>query len=618
MLFLSSCSRRLSRRQLRLLALSRRRRQNLVLPPCPEELERRRLLSNVSWTGAAEDNLWSDAKNWSDDGVPGPSDDVTINLSGNFTIAYNGGNTTIDSLNGSDALSITGGTLTIATTSTALPTPTSTLTGGLTIAGGTLIASGSATSVTAEGPVSSSEGTLLAESGATFALAGLTSVEGNGVTFSATGAGSTLNLSAATSIGGAGDAIDQTISQTNGAAVLLSGGLKSLVDTKVELDGTGPDPIAAIISMTDGILQVTGGQYSGTNAMSSMQDIDGTSVYVEDGASLSLPTVTSYTSQSSSIFDVDLSGSVLSLPALTSIVDSSAISVSATGSGALIDLSAATTFSVGGGFFSGLSASGGSDIELNSGLTSLNQVEVYVDAASTLPLDQFTSVTNGEITVEGGNYIPSNLNDINGSALSVEAGGSLSLPGVKTYTDNTNSFGGSFLAGTKSSLSLPALTSIASKYGLSIGAGGSGAVVDVSAATSINSASGLDISATGGGAIDLNSSLTSFSGADITVDGSSELPFGQFTSLTNCSITVEGGSVTFPNLTDIDESNLAVFDGGSLTLPAVKTYSNETSSSPSFGASDTRAGGIIDLPNLTTIDGDYGVQIDAEGPKSEV
>ena len=49
-------------------------------------LEARTLLSNVTWTGAADGKSWAVAGNWSGDAVPGSSDDVTINLGGNPTI----------------------------------------------------------------------------------------------------------------------------------------------------------------------------------------------------------------------------------------------------------------------------------------------------------------------------------------------------------------------------------------------------------------------------------------------------------------------------------------------------------------------------------------------------
>ena len=51
-----------------------------------EQLENRRLLSTVTWTGMGDGTSWADANNWSGDALPGPSDDVVINASAGTTI----------------------------------------------------------------------------------------------------------------------------------------------------------------------------------------------------------------------------------------------------------------------------------------------------------------------------------------------------------------------------------------------------------------------------------------------------------------------------------------------------------------------------------------------------
>ena len=75
-------------------------------------------------------------------------------------------------------------------------------------------------------------------------------------------------------------------------------------------------------------------------------------------------------------------------------------------------------------------------ILLNTGfskLTSLNGISFTVDATSSLPISQLTSLTNGGITVNEGSYTLPNLTNINGSNLYAN-GGSLTLPKVTTYT----------------------------------------------------------------------------------------------------------------------------------------------------------------------------------------
>jgi hypothetical protein len=66
------------------------------------------------WTNLSGGN-WSDPTNWSDDRVPGPGDDVLIDVPGNPTIVYDpaAGETEINSLISADPFEITGGTLTV-------------------------------------------------------------------------------------------------------------------------------------------------------------------------------------------------------------------------------------------------------------------------------------------------------------------------------------------------------------------------------------------------------------------------------------------------------------------------------------------------------------------------
>jgi hypothetical protein len=53
---------------------------------CCDPLERRVLLTGVSWDGGGDGASWHDPLNWSADSLPGALDDVTINVSGSPTI----------------------------------------------------------------------------------------------------------------------------------------------------------------------------------------------------------------------------------------------------------------------------------------------------------------------------------------------------------------------------------------------------------------------------------------------------------------------------------------------------------------------------------------------------
>ena len=63
-----------------------------------EVLEERRLMTSVQWISKSSGN-WDVAGNWSTDTVPGPNDDVTINVNGATpTITVDSGTQSIHSL----------------------------------------------------------------------------------------------------------------------------------------------------------------------------------------------------------------------------------------------------------------------------------------------------------------------------------------------------------------------------------------------------------------------------------------------------------------------------------------------------------------------------------------
>ncbi|MDB5357083.1 MAG: Na-Ca exchanger/integrin-beta4 [Phycisphaerales bacterium] len=113
-----------------------------------EALERRCLLSAVTWTGAHNNGLWTDPLNWTGGtGVPTASDNVTIG-SGFTTISIPSGTQSINSLTCASPLQINGGSLVLAATSTVST---------LTISSGTLDGAGN---VTVTGALTWSGGTM--------------------------------------------------------------------------------------------------------------------------------------------------------------------------------------------------------------------------------------------------------------------------------------------------------------------------------------------------------------------------------------------------------------------------------------------------------------------------
>jgi hypothetical protein len=113
-----------------------RRHEKSVFRPRMEELETRTLPSTVTWINPAGGD-WDTPGNWSTGAVPGPNDDVVIDLAGqnNFTVTHSANVAdSVNSLTSQDALVLFGGSLSLAATSTVNNT--------LTVSGATLTGAG--------------------------------------------------------------------------------------------------------------------------------------------------------------------------------------------------------------------------------------------------------------------------------------------------------------------------------------------------------------------------------------------------------------------------------------------------------------------------------------------
>jgi hypothetical protein len=586
------------RQSKRLPSSSARRRR---LGPLLESLESRQLLATVSWVSPSS-GLWDVASNWSTGEIPGPSDDVVIDVTGATpTVTIDSGAQSINSLASNDPLTITGGSLTLSSSSTTA----STITGTFSISGGTLAVSGPDTNLSVSGSVTASGGTISTEAGATLSLPGLTSATATGLTLSADGTGSDLDLSDLASFDGSGN----SITGTNGASIALSNSLTSLDGVSVTVDGTANFPITQFTALTDGGITINGGSYN----LSKLTDIDASALNVQQGGSLTIPTLQTYSNARSGAGDTSFqtsgAGSTLMLPDLTSVTGNGVI-VNVTGAGSSISLPAMTTFT--NTYGAELNATGGATLVLNNNLTGLNRVDLEVDANSTLPLSQFTSMVNCEVLVYGRAYVLPNLTDVDGIGLFAAQGGSLTLPSV-TSVQIGNAYGEIQTLDAGSVISLPNLVSVTGNP-LQVQAFGMGSHIDLPALATIGASSGL-LSAIGGASLNLNNNLTSLNRFEITVDGQSTLPLAKFTSLTNGGITIQGGSYNLSNLTDIDGSDLNVQQGGSLTLPSVTSVQFSIAS----GEIQTfDAGSAINLPNLMSVTTGNSLNVQASGMGSHI
>jgi hypothetical protein len=107
------------------------------------------------------------------------------------------------------------------------------------------------------------------------------------------------------------------------------------------------------------------------------------------------------------------------------------VDFSANGSGSLIDLPNLTAVGA-----SSFTARSGGTIEFNGSVTNLTGVSLTVDGQSSLPLDQLISLTDSNVTLEGGTYNLTDLVNINGDNLYIYDGSVLTLPSITGYTNN--------------------------------------------------------------------------------------------------------------------------------------------------------------------------------------
>jgi hypothetical protein len=646
-----------------------------------EPLEERRMLAAVSWVGGAT-GLWDKAANWSNNAVPASSDDVTIN-SATVTI-QSGDSESVKSLttDGNSTLSITGGSLIVAANST--------LGGGLTMSGGALTANGTGATLLVNGTTTVSGASLYAEGGATLSLPNLTTyAETDNTTFEATGANSQLNLSGLTSLGSmtnywhayalAGGTVNlsglATINEPNaplqfnvngngsqlnlsaltsftanpgssylyvtGSGSLETNDLVSITGQNITLDGSGTSGASQWQSLTNGSLTLTGGSCM----PSALDNVNGSSLEAEGGATLSLPDLTTYTETDNTTFEATGANSQLNLSGLTSLGSmtnywhtyalaggtvnlsglatinepNASLQFNVNGNGSQLNLSALTSFTANPGS-SYLYVTGTGSLETND-LVSITGQNVTLDGSGTSGASQWQSLTNGSLTLTGGSCTPSALTNVNGSSLEAEGGATLSLPYLTTYTETDNT---TFEAtGANSQLNLSALSTLGSmssywhpyalaggtlnlsglttisepNAGVQIDADGGNSQLNLSSLASFTGNTSSSFQVTHSAAV-LDGNLTAFSGVQITLDGSGTIATSPWSSLTNSSLTVTGGSSTLNNLANINGSGLYVQSGGGLSLPAVTSL---TAANGTTYLEATGAGSTLTLPALATI-----------------
>ena len=72
--------------------------------------------TTISWDGGGDGSSWQDPLNWDTDLLPGPADDVTIDMAGDFTVVVSSGQHSINSLHSTEAFTLSGGSLHVTST----------------------------------------------------------------------------------------------------------------------------------------------------------------------------------------------------------------------------------------------------------------------------------------------------------------------------------------------------------------------------------------------------------------------------------------------------------------------------------------------------------------------
>jgi len=592
-----------------------------------EQLEDRRVLAAVSWTGSGGNLLWSNPANWSTNELPGVEDAVTIDAPGTVTIVYDRTEaTTINSLSIADSLRLSAGSIDVIGEFSTTPGTTLTVVGtgvefaaqGATIIDGTaLIVNGggrlSLPSVTsyAHGPGGNSTVTLRASgSGSILDLSGMQEItgstgvgqlaieaqaggeidlssvveiidpevgngQGRAIRITADGESSLVNLASLQSFQdrtpvtgiGWGPGYSALIARNSGeiAAPVLA----SLSAVEIQLDGTGTLPIDQITALTNGFLNIIGGDYT----FSSLAMIDGTAMVASSGGRLSLPSATSYAHGGGGNSTVTLrsngQGSLLALSNLQQITGSTgvgqlaieaqaggeidlsgvieiidpevgngqgrAIRITADGESSLVNLASLQSFQdrtpvTGIGWGPGYSAL----IARNHGeinaplLTALTAVQIQLDGSGMLHTGQIKSLTQGLLEVSGGDYQFSSLSMINGTSIIVSGGGRVSLPSATAYAHDQTA-GGT----------------------LTLRATGSGSVLDLSSLNTINGTTThqgrvvIDVQL--GGEIALGKSLST-SNLEVSIDAQGTLLGGHL--ILGARTTLNGQGNVFANITN--------------------------------------------------------------------
>ena len=430
------------------------------------------------------------------------------------------------------------------------------------------------------------QSSLDAQNGGQLTLAGVTSYASNGTTFQAQGSdtgsgtvsllampnlatvtqagnwsvnaygGATVNVSALTSL----TSTDGMYFEDTGGSTLNDSRLTTLTATTgafaFTLDGTDTQVASSWTSFLDSSLYVTGGSYS----LPGLTDVDLSGLHISGGGSLTLPNLTSYNSYGTfeAVGTNTTTGqpSVLDLPTLTTVTQQNYWDVNAT-QGGEVNLSALTSLTSTQGI---TITDTGSSTLVDSNLTSLTGVGIYLDGTDAQVSNSWTTLHNDTVSLSGGTLTLPALTALNNSTINLSNSAAVSAiaNGAITLSNDVNINGN----GTLTVGGAPALTS---------------ASLTVSSGAAVTLASGTTSEG-------MTTLLTTGSGSTIALDNAS------IAEPTDGSIllieTQNGGTLTMPDLTAISGGPVVMLSSGSgskVSLAALQTFTSTGGATASSG-----------------------------------
>lgn len=630
------------------------------------DLENRIAPAVVSWDGGANDGLWLTPANWSGDTLPGLNDDVMI-TSSNFAVNYAGGATTVKSLTMAmgTTLNVTGGNLSVTgaldfsdeyCTLVASGGASFSAAGASDVSPGFLSANSAAT-ITLSGMTTVDASVVNATTfdssgaGSEMNLSALTSVTGSPATYGtlfrafdggktlvpnvttldqssvdvySSGAGALVDFSALTTyVSPSGTTSFLTARQ--GSEIKVNAGLTTLDRVTLSLGESSTFPANQLTSVSRATIYVYGSTVTFTNlatatelsvsldvaanvsmpALTTIPDHPNVDVayLAYSGSTLSLPNLVTIDATSNTTRFRAQGGSTISLPAVTKI-DTGTVELRAQDAGSVLSMPALTTLAFPGSSYGYVYSIAGGQLNVNAGLTKLNRVDLIIESAAGFPVGQLTEAVESRIYVNDDTVTFTNLATFGVGLIEVTNVDTVAnFPALTNFITNSSNY--SYLrAYSGGKLSAPALTSIIGGNP-ELRAQGAGAVLDLPtlAAVTPDANTFASIIAYDGGTLNVAAGFSKFSRSSVYVTGATAFPYSQITSVTESSIYVDGGIVTFSNLATATNTTLQTTNTGTEAhYPALTSYVTNPNY---FVHIRAYSGSLLSAPALTSITGGY-------------